>query len=42
MALRLRYATLRANGNPPFVLSVAAAAAESKHTGMDSIMWNSS
>ena len=26
---------LRANGNPPFVLSVAAAAAESKHTGMD-------
>src|SRR3989442_3391673 len=35
MALRLRSATLRSNGTQPFVLSVAAAAAESKHTGMD-------
>lgn len=35
MTLRLRSATLRANGTRPFVLSVAAPAAESKHTGMN-------
>ena len=36
-ALRLRDATLRANGNTPLMLSVAARAAESKHAGKDSL-----